>query len=102
MNCIGAWLYLDRLSLLSVFSLSGFVLKLHSFFVSSGVQNRSNSQVSDHLIHVERISILWLQNRDRTDSIGTQFNSVSNNLKFKAGIMKKSKYLRAILASLGF
>ena len=37
---------------------------VHSFLVSSGVQNRSNGQASDHLMHIERISMLWLQNRD--------------------------------------
>ena len=51
---------------------------MQSFFVSSGVQNRTNAQASDHLMHVERISILWLQNRDRTDisyhGIGSQFD----------------------------
>ena len=37
---------------------------MQSCFVSSGVQNRSNAQASDHLMYTEGISILWLQNRD--------------------------------------
>ena len=106
MNCIEAWLYLDiGLVYFQFFPLLASSLKSipsAPVFVSSGVQNRSNAKASDHLIRAERSFILWFQNRERTNischGFLTQSNKVSNNLKFRIGIMKKSKHLRAILA----
>ena len=64
-------LYLDRPSLLFSFFpflASSFesIPNAHSF-VSIGVQNRSNAEASDYLMHAERIFILWLQNRETTE-----------------------------------
>ena len=67
-NCIGALLYLNRLSLLFSFSLSGFIFNsipnAQMFLYPVVSKIGSNAQASDHLMHIERISNMWLQNRD--------------------------------------
>ena len=74
---------------------------MQSSFVSIGVQNRSNAEASDTL---KEFSSFGFKTEGELAFHTTAFelNSISNNLKFETGIVKKSKHLMAILARLDF